>query len=170
MLFLMSMYFIIEYLGDSFSSPTGYFIISLNGSNELLFDDTYAFFNNSNGSFEFSSRFSEDILNHDSWHIGGFSRTNIFDQNDKAVFYVDVGVVTPYVQVDNERYWCKSILKDWSAYHSLKITVNNKTNFYIDGENICELSAVPKYTSKTFIGESDRRGNLRMYAMDIKNY
>src|SRR3990167_83396 len=121
---LVIFYLLLEY-PVSPSALTGYSIISTNESNEIIFDEFYNFSNTNSTKFKFSARFSEDIINHDSWHIGGFSQTSVFDEKDKAVFYVDVGVITPYLQVNNQKYWCKSLIKDWTKYHSFEISIND---------------------------------------------
>ena len=169
LLFIAELYLFISYFGVK-PSITGNVIISTNGSNEIIYEDLYNYSYGNFSNFEFSARFSDNIINHDSWHMGGFSNTALFDENDKAVFYVDVGVITPYLQVNNTKYWCKSLIKDWTNYHLFKINVDNSTVFYIDEEKICEFNITPRKGLNTAIGEKDRRGNLVMYVMDVKSY
>ena len=167
---LISILIILEIylISDNFGTPTGFVIYSTNGSNEIIYDNNYTYFNVNSSYFGFSARFSDNIINHDSWHIGGFGNSNIFDDSDKAVFYVDVGVITPYLQVNKNRYWCKSLIKDWTKYHSFNILIIDKTSFYIDDEKICEFDKIPTVSS-TFINENDKTGNLEMYVMDISS-
>ena len=148
--------------------PTGFVVYSTNGSNEIIFDNNNSYFNVNSSYFGFSAKFSDDIIKHDSWHIGGFSNSNIFGDSDKAVFYVDVGVITPYLQIDKTKYWCKSLLKDWTEYHSFNIIIDNKTSFYIDNEKICEFDKFPALPLPAFLNENDKTGNLEMYVMDLK--
>jgi len=145
---------------------TGYAIIS---ENESIYDNNYEFFSPGFSQFEFNARFSDNIINHDSWHISGFGDSAVFDNLDKAVFYVDVGIITPYLQVNNIKYWCKSIIKDWTVFHLFKIVINTKTSFYIDNESICEFDKMPKSSLPIFIGEHDKSRPLKMYVTNI-NY
>ena len=95
---------------------------------------------------EFRARLIGDISDYSSHSIRGFAEEIECNNNNKAIFFIDAGLMKAYVGNGVDRYWCKPITEiDWELYHEFRVVVKDtsKTEFYVDDYKVCSLNAVP---------------------------
>lgn len=143
--------------------------------NEMVIDDDAVYFASNDSDdilLEFDARFTDSLIEHESWQLGGFATSDTWpplSKDERAVFYVDAGVLNAFVRDDKEIEWCKPFTKfDWEEYHDFKIAITtDKTYFYIDNEKVCSIPKVTTSKLPVMFGEKNKRGKIKMFVKNV---